>query len=1461
MGIFRQDEIGFNILNKFKYNESKHVIKGKLTSNKNDYSNNTENNNSFLANGVDIDWNNSGLSNNVNLNTTGEFLSFINDLCNRIHNVKTKCESIFDNKRKELYIKKNVNNLIAKNGLNENVNVNWSSSNSNIICNPSTNSYFTNLSISNKILGSYSIVLQNNKTAYYIGEPLQYTVKWKGTEYTEVSTITAKNSYNIEASINHGITSIGKINNNNHPIVNNTHFNFSDTNTYYDSYTFEQHTLIVPNNGSANLELSISINNTNQEISRNVQLYNKSILIIPYNAQYLRLTALENNTTFKFTNPISYSLDYGSTWTSLAANTNTPSLNANTDILFKGTLTPTSINGIGTFSSNNKTFNVSGNIMSLLYGDNFKSKTSLSGKDYAFYNLFNNSKVVDASNLILPATTLSEACYYYMFSGCISLTSAPALTATTLTPYCYQGMFSGCARLTSAPVLPATILATQCYTNMFERCTALTTAPVLPATTLAENCYYKMFCDCTNLTSAPVLPATTLADGCYVDMFSSCKSITSAPVLPATTLAESCYSSMFYGCTGLTSAPALPATTLDPYCYSSMFSRCTNLTSPPAILPAKNLVNGCYNSMFNECTSLTTAPILPAALLASNCYSYMFYCCSSLNYIKALFTTTPDTSCTKNWVYGVARSGLFIKSSNATWDVTGVNGIPTSWRIDTQEFTLTALENNTTFKFTNEINYSLNYGVTWTSLAANTNTPTLNANTDILFKGMLAPTSSNGIGTFSSNNKTFNASGNVASLIYSNYIIINKISLYDKHYLFRNLFADSKIVNASNLILQAEVLSLYCYAYMFEGCTKLNAAPVLPATELANYCYYKMFNGCTSLTTAPALPATTLVESCYDSMFYGCTSLRSTPVLPATTLAAGCYSSMFANCTNLTSAPALQAATLANSCYSYMFMGCTSLTTAPALPATTLVLNCYRQMFDRCTSLTTAPALPATTLANSCYLSMFADCTNLTSAPALPATTLANYCYSEMFSGCTSLTTAPALPATTLATSCYRRMFKGCINLTTAPSLSATTLVESCYDSMFYGCTSLTTAPALPATTLVYYCYNYMFYNCSSLNYIKALFTTTPSTTYTTNWVYDVANSGTFVKNFKATWNIRGVHSIPENWTVEYNEIIWKDQYLTLIALENNTTFKFTNIINYSLDYGATWISLAANTNTPSLNANTNILFKGTLTPTNNQSIGTFSSNKPFNASGNIMSLLYGDNFKNKTSLSGKNYAFKNLFNFTSIVNASNLILPATTLAQYCYSNMFNGCTSLISAPALPATTLDQYCYYNMFYNCTSLTSAPALPATTLAKGCYVYMFDSCTSLTKAPALPATTLAENCYIDMFRYCTSLTSAPALPATTLAKWCYSGMFSHCTSLTSAPVLQARTLVEGCYQQMFYDCTNLNYIKCLATYIYATDCTAIWVADVASSGTFIKDQTTLDWPRGASGVPNGWRLLSV
>ena len=95
--------------------------------------------------------------------------------------------------------------------------------------------------------------------------------------------------------------------------------------------------------------------------------------------------------------------------------------------------------------------------------------------------------------------TMASHCYYYMFRGCTSLTTAPELPATTLTESCYHSMFRNCTSLTTAPALPATTLANYCYKYMFYGCASLTTAPALPATTLANACYYNMFRGCTKI--------------------------------------------------------------------------------------------------------------------------------------------------------------------------------------------------------------------------------------------------------------------------------------------------------------------------------------------------------------------------------------------------------------------------------------------------------------------------------------------------------------------------------------------------------------------------------------------------------------------------------------------------------------------------------------------------------------------------------------------------------------------------------------------------------------------------------------------------------------------------------------------------------------------------------------------------------------------------------------------------
>ena len=181
-------------------------------------------------------------------------------------------------------------------------------------------------------------------------------------------------------------------------------------------------------------------------------------------------------------------------WTSIISNTGSsaPSITVNSGdkLQFRGNNTQyaTSHSNYNSFSGSTALFEVEGNIMSLIYGDEFKNNSTISS-EYAFAKLFQNCvNLVSAENLILPATTLAERCYLSMFQGCTSLTTAPELPATTLADYCYNSMFGGCTSLTTAPVLPATTLANYCYWNMFYGCTSLNYIKCLATSISASDC-------------------------------------------------------------------------------------------------------------------------------------------------------------------------------------------------------------------------------------------------------------------------------------------------------------------------------------------------------------------------------------------------------------------------------------------------------------------------------------------------------------------------------------------------------------------------------------------------------------------------------------------------------------------------------------------------------------------------------------------------------------------------------------------------------------------------------------------------------------------------------------------------------------------------------------------------------------------------------------------------------------
>ena len=342
----------------------------------------------------------------------------------------------------------------------------------------------------------------------------------------------------------------------------------------------------------------------------------------------------------------------------------------------------------------------------------------------------------------------------------------------------------------------------------------------------------------------------------------------------------------------------------------------------------------------------------------------------------------------------------------------------------------------------------------------------------------------------------------------------------------------------------------FAFYRLFNGCTSLTKAPVLPATTLAHSCYYDMFGNCRSLTTAPALPATTLAVSCYNGIFYNCSSLTEAPVLPATTLADDCYGYMFSGCSSLNEVRCQMPSSYSSSqisSYAKDWLRNVSSTgtfytnadanwstgasgipegwnrvneEAPAVDDITKPLT-FRATQDGSTVKLTKEKLNTSV---EFYVSFQTSrdggntWVNYTLDSAIRLNTGDEVSFRTLYdrTGPNDLQSASKYTrfwmtgkieawhnvmslyrtndfATyeSVSSYCFYELFASCTSLTKAPALPATRLNDSCYSTMFAGCTSLTKAPELPATTLAQYCYHNMFNGCTSLTKSPALPATT----------------------------------------------------------------------------------------------------------------------------------------------------------------------------------------------------------------------------------------------------------------------------------------------------------------------------------------------------------------------------------
>ena len=248
-----------------------------------------------------------------------------------------------------------------------------------------------------------------------------------------------------------------------------------------------------------------------------------------------------------------------------------------------------------------------------------------------------------------------------------------------------------------------------------------------------------------------------------------------------------------------------------------------------------------------------------------------------------------------------------------------------------------------------------------------------------------------------------------------------------------------------------------------------------------------------------------------------------------------------------------------------------------------------------------------------------------------------------------------------------------------------------------------------------------------------------------------------------------------------YEEFGWDcndfpSMYFTIESLEDDNVIHIRRSVTgnteyYSLNNGETWNTMTignGDKTIATLNSGETMLVKCTTSAWGSKwdTYNNFYSTKNIRVYGNVMSLIYGDNFTGQTTL-GANALIGLFFGYgtastggtnTKLVSAKNLVLPATTLAVNTYNGMFRNCTNLVDCPrVLPATELYQDTYSSMFEKCTSLVEGPVISATTFNSTksmarmfCMNRSGKSNAAMTKAPILPATTLGEQTYFEMFK---------------------------------------------------------------------------------------------------------------
>ena len=407
----------------------------------------------------------------------------------------------------------------------------------------------------------------------------------------------------------------------------------------------------------------------------------------------------------------------------------------------------------------------------------------------------------------------------------------------------------------------------------------------------------------------------------------------------------------------------------------------------------------------------------------------------------------------------------------------------------------------------------------------------------------------------------------------------------------------------------------------------------------------------------------------FNYLFQGCNNLRSVPVLagPENWNAAN---GMFAACFNLVNLPSLPPTSQTSFGGSTMFQNCYSLSKFPTLPTQ---CNNAINMFAQCYSMTVAPEI---TFRNANQLTnAFGNCVKLVDASKIKILNLGNSTsFNSLFNGCSSLVNAPYLD--TNNANDMTSMFANCVSLKSVPLYN--TITNATFTNMFSGCRALETVPAFDLTVATNININNMFLNCSSLIEVPK---------------FDFSRVNSAVSPFQGCSRLKTVPSLNlgnVNFMTGFFSGCTSIETIDPLVTTKNGGLDSTFLNCVNLKVGPT---MDTSNVTAFISA-----FSGCSDLT---SIPLYDSSKSIN---------FNSMFAQTQTLEtvplldlSKATQVTSMFNGSKIKSAPNFNTANVTN----FTNMFNGCTSLIKAPALDTTKATNIT--TMFTTCPSLISIPAL--------------------------------------------------------------------------------------------------------------------------------------------------------